>query len=164
MTIAFDFTLLHILNAKMSLFKVLFVGFNFDTILKSLLEKCRVSGSWTKIELNLFIKLNLKFFSNLLESISLRFFFFFKSLTDFLSNPFATITSKNILLISLAKPIFNLKLHDIIPPYALIGSLYKASLKDLILFGLMETPQGLACLIIATPLFFGKFLDILRAE
>ena len=116
MTIAFDFTLLQILNAKISLFKVLFVGFNFDTILKSFLEKYWLSGSWTKIELNLFVKLNLKFFSTLLESISLRFFFFFKSLTDFLSNPFATITSKNILLISLAKLIFNLKLHDTIPP------------------------------------------------
>ena len=43
MTIAFDFTLLHILNAKMSLFKVLFVGFNFDTILKSFLEKLKVA-------------------------------------------------------------------------------------------------------------------------
>ena len=32
------------------------------------------------------------------------------------------------------------------------------------MFGLIETPQGLACLIIATPLFFGKVLDILSAD
>ena len=44
MTIAFDFTLLHILNAKISLFKVLLVGFNFETILKSFLEKLVQAG------------------------------------------------------------------------------------------------------------------------
>ena len=100
------------MNAKISLFKVLFVGFNFDTVLKSFLEKFKLSVSCTKIELNLFIKLNLNFFLNLLESINLKFFFFFKSFTDFLSNPFATITSKKFLFISLAKLIFSLKLHD----------------------------------------------------
>ena len=83
-TIALDFTLLHTLNAKISLFKVLFEGFNFDTVLKSFLVNFKLSVFCTKIELNLFIKLNLKFFSTLLESINLKFFFFFKSFTDFL--------------------------------------------------------------------------------
>ena len=42
-TIALDFTFLQTLNAKISLFKVSLEGFNYDTTLKSFLEKIKLS-------------------------------------------------------------------------------------------------------------------------
>ena len=76
------------------------------------------------IELNLKISLNKKFEA----SISLKFFFCLSILREFLSNPFAIITSKNTLFNSNAKFLVILKLHETIPPKALTGSQDKAYL------------------------------------
>ena len=62
------------------------------------------------------------------ESIILKFFFFFNILRASFSNPLATITSIKILLSSNAKILVSLKLHETIPPKALIGSHAKAHL------------------------------------
>ena len=76
------------------------------------------------IELNLIISLNEKFEA----SINLKFFFDLSILREFLSKPFATITSRNILFNSNAKFLVILKLHETIPPKALTGSHDKACL------------------------------------
>ena len=76
------------------------------------------------------------------------FFLVLKILIAFLSNPFAKITSKNVLFISVAILLFILKLQATTPPNALIGSLAFAYLKEFRLDLLEQTPLGFACLII----------------
>ena len=61
-------------------------------------------------------------------SINLRFFFDLSIFIAFLSNPFAIITSRKILLNSKANLSVILKLQETIPPKALIGSHAKAFL------------------------------------
>ena len=64
------------------------------------------------------------------------------------------MTSKKFLLISVAIFFVILKLHEITPPNALIGSDAKAFLNEIKGFLFSETPHGLACLIITVPNFF----------
>ena len=78
-------------------------------------------------------------------SINLKFFFFLSNIKDSLSNPFARITSKKFLLISVATFFVILKLHAITPPNALIGSDAKAFINEVKGFLFTETPQGFAC-------------------
>ena len=59
---------------------------------------------------------------NFFASISLKFFFFFRICNAFWSNPFEITTSKKILLSCTAKLLSTLKLHETIPPKALVGS------------------------------------------
>ena len=80
-----------------------------------------------------------------------------------MSNPFAIITSRKILFNSFATSFFILKLHETIPPKALIGSQANADLKLFILFLCIDTPQGFACLTITVPVFFGRDLEIVKA-
>ena len=80
------------------------------------------------------------------------------------SKPFATITSKKILLSSIASVLLILKLQETIPPKALTGSHAKADLKQSILLFKIETPQGFACFRITVPVFFGKLFEIVKAE
>ena len=65
---------------------------------------------------------------------------------------------------STPKGLFNLKLHETIPPKALIGSQLSANWTLFNLFLSIETPHGLACLTITVPEFFGKDLDMVKAE
>ena len=55
-------------------------------------------------------------------SISLKFFFLLKILSESLSNPLPIITSRNNLFSSIAKFFVTLKFKSTIPPKALIGS------------------------------------------
>jgi hypothetical protein len=64
----------------------------------------------------------------LVASISLTFFFFFNNFSESFSKPFPIITSRNNLFNSMAKFLDILKLHDTIPPKALIGSHASADL------------------------------------
>jgi hypothetical protein len=64
----------------------------------------------------------------LVASISLTFFFFFNNFSASFSKPFPIITSRNNLFNSKAKFLDILKLHDTIPPKALIGSHASADL------------------------------------
>ena len=93
-------------------------------------------------------------------SIILKFFFFFKIFKAFFSKPFPIITSKKNLFNLYAKFTLILKLHEIIPPNALIGSHDKAVSKLSILFLIIDTPQGFACLTITVPIFFGSVFEI----
>ena len=61
-------------------------------------------------------------------SINRIFFFDFNILSELLSKPLATTTSRNILFNSKAKGLVILKLHETIPPKALIGSQARAAL------------------------------------
>ena len=63
-----------------------------------------------------------------LASINLKFFFFFNNFNASLSKPFEIITSRNNLFNSIAKSFLIWKLHDTIPPKALIGSHASANL------------------------------------
>ena len=81
-----------------------------------------VEGNITKID-NKF-----SFNKNFDASISLKFFLFFNIWRAFFSNPFAIITSRKVLLSSMAKFFVTLKLHETIPPNALMGSQARASL------------------------------------
>ena len=72
--------------------------------------------------------LRLSVLLKLVASISLIFFLFFKIFKAELSNPFATITSRKILLSSAANLVLTLKLHETIPPNALTGSHASADL------------------------------------
>ena len=101
---------------------------------------------------------------NLLESISLRFFLFFKIFKASLLNPLEITISKKFLLISMASFFSIDELNATIPPNALIGSQFKAFLKETICFFSEEIPQGLACLTITTPLLFLKVFKIDNAE
>ena len=58
------------------------------------------------------------------------------------------ITSKNILFNSSARFLLILKLHETMPPKALIGSEDNADLKDFNFVFRAETPHGFACFII----------------
>ena len=63
---------------------------------------------------------------------------------------------------SKAKFFLILKLHDTIPPKALVGSQARADLKHSKLFFKVDTPHGFACFIITVPVFFGKDLEIVK--
>jgi len=92
------------------------------------------------------------------------FFFFFKILIASLSKSLPTIISKNSLFNSKANFLLTLKLQQTIPPKALKGSQAKAFLKLSTLLLLIDTPQGLPCLTITVPKFFGRVLDKFNAE
>ena len=109
-----------------------------------------------KLKISLEVKLE--------ASIILKFFFFFKIFKAPISKLFPIITSRNNLFSSKANFLLTLKLHEIIPPKALIGSQASADLKHSIEFFKVETPQGFACLIITRPVFFGSDFDIFKAE
>tara|TARA_B100001996_G_C18625197_1_gene579446 strand:- start:691 stop:981 length:291 start_codon:yes stop_codon:yes gene_type:complete len=96
--------------------------------LKSFLENFLLSELCTNKEFKLDIRLFELFKFRFEASINLRFFFFLRIFKAFFSNPLAIITSKNILFNSTANFSFNLKLHDTIPPKALIGSQDKDNL------------------------------------
>ena len=74
----------------------------------------------------------------------------------FFSNPFPITTSKNILFISLAIFSLILKLHETIPPNALVGSELNANLKLLTFSLCIDTPHGFPCLTITVPIFPGQ--------
>ena len=101
---------------------------------------------------------------NLFESIILKFFFFFNIFKALFSIPLQIITSKYIFFSSNAKFFLILKLQATIPPNALIGSHASACLKLFKLFLFIETPHGLAWLIIAVPMFLGNDLEIISTD
>ena len=87
-----------------------------------------VSEDCNRIEPKLDTTFCKSFNFKLLASITRRFFFFFKTFKASFSIPFPITTSKNNLFNSIANFLLILKLHETIPPNALIGSQSKASL------------------------------------
>ena len=106
----------------------------------------------------MFVKLNL------LQSINIIFFLFFKIFKEFFLNPLDIITSKKVLFNSIANFFEIIEFIAITPPKALTGSHIKAFLNDRRWFFSVETPHGFVCLIIAVPSFFLKELIIDSAE
>ena len=82
----------------------------------------------------------------------------------FFSKPLPIITSRNNLFNSFATLIFTLKLHETIPPNALIGSHAYASLKLSTLLLFTEAPQGFECFTITVPVFLGNVFERFNAE
>ena len=66
------------------------------------------------------------------------------------------MTSKNFLFSCIANFFEIIEFIAITPPKALLGSQFTALVNDFKLFFSIETPHGLACLIITVPSFFFK--------
>ena len=123
-----DFTYLQTLKAKIKSSNCDLLGFLFETILKSFLTNFCWSSDCVKIELPIELNFESGSKEKFEASINLKFFLILSVSRAFLSKPLAIITSRNILFNSKANKLFTLKLHETIPPKALVGSHAKADL------------------------------------